>query len=155
MLVHNGLRKRPHLTQNSLQSALSETVRGLQGDASDREFADEWRVSEGTVPNVRNRKHTLSLQPFLQLGDTFGPSALDTVLSLIGARAVDREAVTVDVSRVPCDVARVLPLLIELFADGVCCDNDVRTLDKAGAIDCLGSVADMLRDRRDAVRVAA
>jgi hypothetical protein len=74
------------------------------------------------------------------------------VLSLIGARAVDREAVAVDVSKVPCNVAKVLPLLIELFADGECNDADVRTLDKSGAIECLTSVADMLRDRRDALR---
>lgn len=151
MLVHKGLRNRTRLTQTALQTALSETVGSLQ-EGSDQEFADQWGPSAGTVANVRNRKHNLALLAFLQLGDRFGPAAMDTVLSLVGARAVDRDAVTVDVSKVPCDVAKVLPLLIELFADGECSEADTRTLEKAGAIDCLTSVADMLRNKRDALR---
>ena len=154
MYVHKGLRNRPRLTQTAYRQAVRETVMDVSGDAVDSDFADQWGVSSGTVANARNKNHDLSAIALLKLGDRFGPASLDTVLSLIGARAVDREAVTVDVSRVPCDVAKVLPLLIELFADGECCDADVTTLDKAGAIDCLGNLADMLRNRRDAKRVA-
>ena len=154
MFVHNGLRNRTRLTQTAYRNAVRETVIDVAGEASDRDMADQWGVSSGTVANARNRKGDLSAVPLLSLGERFGPAALDTVLSLIGARAVDREAVTVDVSKVPCDVAKVLPLLIELFSDGECCDGDVRKLDQAGAIDCLTDVADMLRNRRDAMRVA-
>ena len=152
MFVHKGLRNRSPLTQSSYRQAVREMVIDEQGEQSDRDFADEWGVSSGTVANARNRNNDLSAIGLLKLGDRRGPAALDTVLSLINARAVDRDAVAIDVSKVPCDVAKVLPLLIELFADGQCCDSDVRKLDAAGAIDCLTSVADMLRNRRDEVR---
>jgi hypothetical protein len=59
------------------------------------------------------------------------------------------------VSAIPFNVAKTLPLLIQLFQDGECCDHDVRTLEKAGAIDCLGRIADMLRERRDTIRLRA
>ena len=152
MLVHNGLRNRSRLTQSSYRTAISETVKAVQGDESDRDVADEWGVSSGTVCNARNKKGDLNAVSLLKLGERFGPQALDSVLSLIGARAVDREAVAIDVSAIPCDVARVLPLMIELFRDGECCADDVRKLDKAGAIDCLSSIADMLRNKRNAMR---
>lgn len=155
MIVHNGLRNRPRLTQNTMRKGLSETVRSLQDAESDQEFSEQWGVSAGTVANARNQNSSVSLLPFLQLADRFGADALNTVLSLVGAKAVNLESVTVDISAVPCDVARVLPLLIELFRDGECCDGDVRVLDKAGAIDALIGIADMLRSRRDEVRTGA
>lgn len=152
MLVHKGLRNRSRLTQTAMRSADAETLAALQSGGTDQDIADEWGVSAGTVCNVRNKRHDMTRLNWLRLGERFGPAALDPVLSLIGARAVDREAVTVDVSKVPCDVAKVLPLLIELFADGECSEADVRQLDRSGAIDCLTSVADMLRNRRDELR---
>lgn len=155
MLVHKGLRDRPRLTQNTLRRATRETVLALQENDSDAEFATAWGVSAGTVANARNQNHNLGSLPLLQLADRFGPAALDTVLELVGARAIDREAVAVDVSSIPCDVARVLPLLIDLFRDGECCDSDVRKLDRAGAIDCLCEIAEMLRNRRDKTRNGA
>lgn len=152
MLVHKGLRNRSPLTQSSYRTAVSETVKAAQGDASDRDMADVWGVSSGTVQNARNKASDLNAVSLLKLGERFGPAALDTVLSLIGVRAVDREAVAIDVSAIPCDVARVLPLLIDLFRDGECCAEDVRKLEQAGAIDCLGAIADMLRNKRDEMR---
>ncbi|ABD27141.1 hypothetical protein Saro_2705 [Novosphingobium aromaticivorans DSM 12444] len=155
MLVHKGLRNRTRLTQTSYRSAVSETVKGIQGADSDREMAEVWGVSSGTVVNARNRNADLSAVSLLRLGERFGPAALDTVLHLIGARAVDREAIAVDVSSIPCDVAGVLPMLIDLFRDGECSDADVRTLERAGAIDCLCGIADMLRNKRDAMRTGS
>lgn len=152
MLVHKGLRNRTRLTQSSYRTAISETVKAVQGSDSDRDVADEWGVSAGTVANARNKTNDLNAVSLLRLGERFGPAALDTVLSLIGARAVDRDAVAVDVSAIPCNVAGVLPMLIDLFRDGECCADDVRKLDKAGAIDCLATIADMLRDKRDEMR---
>lgn len=152
MLVHKGLRNRTRLTQTSYRTAISESVKAVQGGDSDRDIADLWGVSAGTVANARNKTNDLNAVSMLRLGERFGPSALDTVLSLIGARAVDRDAVAIDVSAIPCDVARVLPLLIDLFRDGECCDADVRTLEKSGAIDCLCGIAEMLRNRRDDLR---
>lgn len=148
-----GLGDVARLTQSSYQQAVSETVRSLQGDGTDQDMAEAWGVSAGTVGNARNKVGKLSALPLLLLGKEFGPEALGTVLALIGAKAVRSDAVTVDVSSVPCDVAKTLPLLIELFSDGECSTADVRTLDRAGAIDCLGRVADMLRNRRDAMRL--
>lgn len=153
MPLGNGLGDHVRLTQSSYRQAVSETVRDLQDGGSDRDMADAWGVSSGTVENARNRKHDLQGVSLLKIGERFGPSALDTVLALINARAVARDTVTVDVSRVPCDVAKTLPLLIELLADGDCNASDVRKLDQAGAIDCLIKVADMLRDARDRMRL--
>jgi hypothetical protein len=149
----NGLGNHARLTQSSYQQAVSETVRSLQGDDTDQDMAEAWGVSAGTVGNARNKIGKLSAMPLLLLGKEFGPEALGTVLALINAKAVHRDAVTIDVSSIPCDVAKTLPLLIELFSDGECSTADVRTLDRAGAIDCLGRVADMLRGRRDAMRL--
>lgn len=151
----NGLGVSARLTQSSYRQAVSESVRALQGDGTDQDMADAWGVSAATVGNARNRLHDLSGLPLLKLGERFGPDALDTVLALIGARAVNRDAVTIDISAIPCDVATVVPLLIKLFGDGDCSEADVRELDQAGAIDCLGRVSDMLRNRRDAMRLRA
>ncbi|WP_294189038.1 hypothetical protein [uncultured Sphingomonas sp.] len=153
MPLSNGLGDEVRLTQSSYRNAVSETVRDLQDKGTDRDMADAWGVSASTVENARNRKHDLAGLSMLKLGERFGPEAMDTILSLIGARAVRRDAVTVDVARIPCDVAKTLPLLIELLADGKCCAADVRTLEEAGAIDCLIRTADMLRDARDRMRL--
>ncbi len=151
----NGVSKRPRLTQSAYREAISETVRSLQNGDTDKEMAERWTVSAGTVLNARNKNNDLSGMPLLKLGERFGPDALSTVLALIGAKAVPDDAVTVDVSAVPCDVAGTLPLLIELFRDGECCDGDIRKLDQSGAIDCFLRVADMLRQRRDGMRLRA
>ena len=153
MANSNGLCGMPRLTQNSFREAVSATVRGLQADGTDKDMADAWGVSSGTVANARNRNHDLSGMPLLQLGARFGPDSLSTILALIGAKAVPTNAVTVDVAGIPCDVAKTLPLLIECFKDGDCSDADVRTLDQAGAIDCLRRVADMLGQHRDRMRL--
>lgn len=155
MIPTNGLGNSVRLTQSAYRAATSETVRALQNGGSDQDMADVWGVSSGTVANVRNKNNDLSGMPLLKLGEQFGPEALDTVLALIGARAVRRDAITLDVSAIPCDVAKTVPLLIELLADGDCSVSDVRALDQAGAIDCLGRVADLLRNKRDAMRLGA
>lgn len=155
MPLSNGLGDSVRLTQTSYRDAVSESVRDLQNGATDQDMADAWGVSASTVGNARNRNNDLSAVSLLKIGERFGPEAMDTIMALIGARAVRRDAVTVDVSKVPCDVARTLPLLIELLSDGECCLGDVRKLDDAGAIDCLIRVADMLRDARDRMRLKA
>lgn len=155
MLSGKGLGDCARLTQSAFRQAVSETVRDLQDGGTDQDMADAWGVSKGTVENARNRNHDLTALPLLKLGERFGPEALDTVLATIGARAVRREAVTVDVQRLPCDVATTLPLLIELFADGECSPSDMRKLEEAGAIDCLLRVAETLRNARDTMRLRA
>lgn len=153
MLSGKGLGNGLRLTQSSYRDAVAETVRDLQDGGSDRDMADAWGVSSSTVENARNRKHDLAGISLLKLGERFGPEALDTVLATIGARAVRREAVTVDVGRLPCDVATTLPLLIELFADGDCSVSDIRKLEEAGVVDCFIRVADALRNARDTMRL--
>jgi len=153
MSGNKGLSDKPHLTQSSYRQAVSATVAGVRNGYTDVDLATRWGVSAGTVNNCTNHKHDLGGLPLLMLADRFGVDALNTVLALVGGKAVPIDAVTVDVSAIPCDVAKVVPLLIELFADGHCSKADVRTLDKAGAIDCLGRVADMLRQRRDGMRL--
>lgn len=143
----------PSLNQSSLREAVAETVSGCRGSWSDQDMADEWGVSAGTVNNAQNKRHDIGLMHFLKLGKRFGADALNTTLALIGAKALNDTEVAIDVSRVPHGVASVLPLLIEVFADEVCCSRDVRKLDEAGAIDAMIEVADFLRQRRDEVRL--
>ena len=149
----NTLRNRTVLTQSSLRQAVSETVRHIQGSGTDQDMADSWGVSAGTVVNARNRNHDLSSLPLLKLGERFKADGLNTVLALIGLQAAPVDNVIVDVSSVPCEVAKCVPLLIQLLADGQCCNSDVRQLDDAGVIDSLGEIADMLRQRRDRLRL--
>lgn len=143
------------LTQSSLQTAIASTVAAHRNGHSDQDMADEWGVSAGTVNNAQNKRHDLALMNWLKLGKAYGPDALNTALALVGAKAVPDDAVTVDVKAVPADIARVLPLLIDLFRDGRCCNADVRTLEQAGAIDTLLTVAEWLRQRRNDVRLEA
>lgn len=141
------------LTQSSYRNAVAETVSGLQGDATDQDMADAWGVSAGTVGNARNRNADLTALPLLKLGQVFGTDALGTVLRLIGAKAVPIDAVHLDVSAIPCDVAATLPTLIRLFADGDASDADIRQLDREGVIDCFAKITDMLEQRRDDLRL--
>lgn len=155
MPATNGLGACVRLTQSSYRTAVSETVRDLQEGASDQDMSDAWGVSASTVGTARNKTNDLSAMNLLRIGKQFGPPAMDTVLALIGARAVRRDELTVDIARIPCEVAKTLPLLIELLSDGNCCAADVRKLHEAGAIDSLIRVADMLRDARDRMRLQA
>ena len=155
MSVNNGLSNRPRLTQTAYRTAVSSTVASLRNGYTDQDMADMWGVSAGTVNNAQNHKHDLGALPLLMLADRFGPGALNTVLNLVGAKAVHDGDVVIDVGKVPHKVASTLPLLIELLTDGVCCDHDIRKLEDAGAIDLFCDLADMLRQRRDGVRLKA
>lgn len=145
----------PALTQSAYREAVAETVSSLQGSATDQDMADTWGVSAGTIVNVRKRSHDLSAVPLLKIGKAFGVDRLGTILALIGAKAVPLDAVHIDVSSIPCDVAGCLPTLIRLFADGDASDADIRQLDREGVIDCFSRITDMLEQRRDDLRLKA
>lgn len=151
--IHNGLSDVRRLKQSSLRTAVSSSVTATRNGWSDAEMAEEWGVSPGTVNNAQNKAHDLGLMNWLKLGERFGPAGLNTVLSLVGMKAVRDDSATLDISNVPLELAQCLPLLIELFADGECCDADVRRLEKAGVISTLARVADVLRQRRDTTRL--
>lgn len=151
--INTGVINRTRITQSSYRKAVSKTVAAHRNGYSDQDFSDIWGVSAGTVNNAQNLKKDLTAIPLLKLGERFGPDGLNTVLALIGMKAVHDTDVTIDVENVPCDIASVLPLLIELFRDGECCDGDVRKLDDAGAIDKICELADYLRQRRNGVRL--
>lgn len=152
----SGLGDCGRLTQSCYRAAVSETVRSLQGVASDQDMADAWGTSAATVGNARNRNNDLSAMPLLKLGERFGAASLDTVLALIGAKAVAREAIMIDaasIAAIPCDVAATVPTLIRLLADGDASDDDVRQLDREGAIDTFVRLAALLQGRRDSLRI--
>lgn len=151
--AHNGLGNSPRLKQSSLRQAIATTVAANRNGWSEAEMAEEWGVSAGTVGNAQNKNHDLGLMNWLKLGERFGPAGLNTVLALVGMRAVRDESCVLDVSKLPVELAQCLPLLIELLADGECCDSDVRKLEGAGVISTLARVADVLRQRRDTVRL--
>jgi len=149
----NGLGNSPSLKQSSLRQAIATTVAAHRNGWSEAEMAEEWGVSAGTVGNAQNKNHDLGLMNWLKLGERFGPAGLNTVLALIGMKAVRDSECVIDCAAVPVEIARCVPLLIELLADGDCSDADVRKLEKAGIIGTLSKTADMLRQRRDAVRL--
>jgi hypothetical protein len=151
--VDNGLGDLPQLKQSAVLQAVSSTVSACRNGWSDQEMADEWDVSAGTVNNATNKKHEVSLSNWLKLGRRFGPEGLNTALALVRMKAVHLTAVVVDVAKVPFEVASTLPLLIQLLGDGECCDDDVRKLEKAGAIEAILKTAAYLRQRRDEVRL--
>ena len=150
---NNGLGNARRLKQSAVRQAVASTVAATRNGWSDADMAEEWGVSAGTVNNAQNKAHDLSLMNWLKLGERFGPAGLNTVMSLIGMKAVRDTACCLDVSKVPHEVASVLPELIDLLADGDCSDADIRALEASGAITKLLRVADHLRQRRDETRL--
>lgn len=148
------LGKFPRLSQSSFRQAVSETIRAEQDDLSDDEFGDELGVSGQTIGNARNRQNNLGAMAILRMGQRRGVQSLNTILSLIGARAVATSEVTVDVGGIPCEVARHLPLIIDLLRDGVDSDADIRKLDQEGVIDTFVRLAARWEQRRDALRLS-
>lgn len=146
----------PRLTQNSYREAVSRTVAAQQATDSltDQDMSDLLGISAASVGNARNKKGDLGAVAMLAVGKSFGPEALNTILALIGAKAVPTDAICCgNVSHIPVAIAQALPLLITLLGDNDCCDDDVRTLDKAGAIDTIIRAASMLERRRNEVRL--
>jgi hypothetical protein len=107
---------------------------------------------EKTVRRARDKETSLKASTTFNILATRG-TALDSILAHFHRRSVAIDDVTIDVAAIPSDVAGCLPLLIELFRDGHISDDDVRKLDQSGTIDCLGRVADMLRDRRSELKL--
>lgn len=154
MMVHrNVMTNIPPLTQSAYRAAVGETVIALQNGHTDQDMADLWGVSAGTVKNARNREADLSALPLLKLGREFKPQALNTILALIGAKAVPLSSVHVDVASIPCNVAEALPALIRLFADGDASDDDIRQLEREGVIERFEEITDMMVERRDSLRL--
>lgn len=141
------------LTHNSLREAISSTVRTLQGCKTDCEMADEWGTSPGTVANARNKNHTIGLEPFLRLGKEYGAEGVDTILALVGLRAQRIEARTLDITKVPHDVAKCLPTLIDRLADGDWSDEDQAAFEHAGIVHTLLTLSDTMREKRDERRL--
>jgi hypothetical protein len=150
------LGKLPRLTQSSYREAVSQTVSALAAPEglTDQDMAEVIGNSAASIGNARNKKGDLSAVAMLGIGKAFGPDALNTILALIGAKAVPTEAICCgNVGHIPVAIAQALPLLITLFGDNECCDDDVRALDKAGAIDTFIKAAGMLERRRNEVRL--
>jgi hypothetical protein len=150
------LGKLPRLTQSSYREAVSQTISGLAAPEglTDQDMAELIGNSAASVGNARNKKGDMSAVAMLSIGKAFGPEALNTILALIGAKAVPAESLCCgNVSHIPVAIAEALPLLITLFADNECCDRDVARLDAAGVIDTFIRAASMLERRRNEVRL--
>lgn len=152
----NGLAKLPRLTKSSLRLAVASTVTGIRAAESltPKDAAELLGVSVQTIRNAEDGDHDLNSVALLSIGKAFGPEALNTILALIGAKAVPADAICCgNVSHIPVAIAQALPLLITLLGDNVCCDKDVRELEAAGAIDTIIKAASMLERRRNEVRL--
>lgn len=147
------LSNKPHFSQNSLRVAIGESVRAIQGGKSDQDFADEWGVGKGTVLNARNRNHTINLEAFMRLGKEYGPDGIDTALKLIGLRSAPLDSVIIDARKVPHDVAKCLPLLMERLMDGDWSDEDQRAFEDAGVVNCILNLSEKMREMRDKRRL--
>lgn len=148
MSTHNGLSNRSPLKQSTLRQAFAETVSELRAGASDQDFADEWGACAGTVNNVQNQRHDLSSMLFLKLGERFGARGVNKALALIGLIAAPRESVILDYGKVPLELARALPIVMELLSDGDLSADDMRKLEEAGIAESFIKLGDDLRHRR-------
>ncbi|EQB13256.1 hypothetical protein RLDS_16090 [Sphingobium lactosutens DS20] len=152
----SGLGKLPRLTQSSYREAVSQTISGLAAPEglTDQDMAELIGNSAASIGNARNKKGDMSAVSMLSIGKAFGPEALNTIMALIGAKAVPADAICCgNVSHIPVAIAQALPLLITLLGDNVCCDDDVRKLHTSGAIDTIINAASMLERRRNEVRL--
>lgn len=150
------LGKLPRLTQSSYREAVSQTISGLAAPEglTDQDMAELIGNSAASVGNARNKKGDMSAVAMLAIGKAFGPEALNTIMALIGAKAVPADAICCgNVSHIPVAIAQALPLLITLLGDNHCCDDDVRKLHTSGAIDTIIRAASMLERRRNEVRL--
>jgi hypothetical protein len=109
-------------------------------------------VEEKTVRRARDKETSLKANTTFNMLARKG-EALDPILAHFRRRSVAIDDVTIDATRVPCDVAACLPLLIDLLRDGDCSDDDTRKLDAAGVIDRLAAAADLLRGRRETLKL--
>ncbi len=153
-----GLGNVARLTENSLRTAISTTFTGIRAAEAlqPKEMAEVMGVSTQTVRNAEDGAHNLNSFNMLLLGKAFGPEALNTILALVGAKAVPAGALCCDnVGHIPLKIAEALPLLISLLSDGVCCDEDVRKLEVAGVIDDFIKAANVLERRRNEARLRA
>lgn len=81
-------------TRNTLRSALSQVIRGIQFQhhLTDDDLAAELHVSPGTIANVRNERTDLNQETIAKIGARFGCEVLDPWSACFGGRNVPKDA---------------------------------------------------------------
>lgn len=140
------------LTDSDVRELLAPELIKMCAEDGPSRVAIDIGCEEKTVRRARDKE--TSLRP----NTTFNllardATALDPVLAHFGLRTTQVDAPQIDIAAIPCNVAEMLPTLIRLFHDGVACDHDIRQLDREGIIDRFVEIADMMVQRRDAIRL--
>lgn len=141
------------LTDNEVRALIAPVLLawcGEEGQGPSR-IALDIGCEEKTVRRARDRETSLKASTIFNMLARDG-AALDPILAHFGRRSTAIEADCLDVASIPHEIAMCLPLLIELLRDGDCSEADTRKLDRAGVIDRLAEVADMLRARRERLK---
>jgi hypothetical protein len=140
------------LTDNDVRDLVSPELISMCATDGPSRVAIDIGCEEKTVRRARDKETTLKANTTFNLLARNG-AALDPILAHFGRRSMAVDDVAIDATRVPCDVAACLPLLIDLLRDGDCSDDDTRKLDAAGVIDRLAAAADMLRGKRESLKL--
>ena len=140
------------LTDNDVRALVAPELIALCAEDGPSRVALDIGCEEKTVRRARDRETTLKASTTFNMLARKG-EALDPILAHFHRRSVAIHEVTVDVASIPCDIAGCLPMLIDLLRDGDCNDDDTRKLDRAGVIDCLANVADLLREKRERLKL--
>jgi len=140
------------LTDNDVRELISPELIAVCADRGPSRVALDIGCEEKTVRRARDKETSLKANTTFNILAVKG-DALDPILAHFRRRSVAIDDVTIDIAAIPSDVASCLPLLIDLLRDGECDEDDTRRLERAGVIDCLGRVVDMLRDRREHLKL--
>jgi len=140
------------MTDDDVRALLSPVLISMCAKDGPSRVAINIGCEEKTVRRARDRETSLKASTTFNLLAPNG-KALDPILAHFGRRSVAIDDVLIDVAAIPCDIAATLPLLIELLRDGDCSDSDTHKLDAAGVIDCLARVGDMLRNKRERLKL--
>jgi len=140
------------ITDSDVRELLSPELIAMCADRGPSRVALDIGCEEKTVRRARDKETSLKASTTFNILATRG-NALDPILAHFHRRSVAIDDVTIDIAAIPSDVASCLPLLIDLLRDGECDEDDTRRLERAGVIDCLGRVVDMLRDKREHLKL--
>lgn len=140
------------LTDNDVRELLAPELIAMCADVGPSRVAIDIGCEEKTVRRARDKETSLKASTTFNMLARDG-TALDPILAWFGRRSTAVEDVTLDVASIPCGVAETVPTLIRLFHDGDASDADIRQLDREGIIDRFVEIADLMVQRRDAVRL--
>jgi hypothetical protein len=156
MNAHKFRRATPHLSQSSVMDATARGLALVQDGMSPMDTADLLGWGKGTVANVCERKHGLTLWTFMLAVNATNGEFAKPLLAMLGKTLVDIDApaITADTSKL-APIARAVAMVAECTApdsEGGTAISQRELIDNATAIEDLATVASELMAALDAAR---